>query len=148
MKRSSQFFSLAVVIAVGLLLSSHTAHAYSAFPDPLNNADVPILINRIVTAVLGIVGSLFFVMFLWGGFQYMTAGGDAGKVKNGRTTLLNAVIGIALVAFSYVITGYVAAWIWIGSNGNPTFDQPEDSIPAEGTPTGQNTLPTDFSTPN
>lgn len=131
MNRSSRYFVLALMLVVGALLTTHSAHAYSAFPDPLNNADVPVLINRIVTAVLGIVGSLFFVMFLWGGFQYMTAGGDAGKVKSGRTTLLNAVIGIGLVALSYVLAGYVLAWIWIGSEGNPQFD--EGQVPQQQT---------------
>lgn len=122
-----RFLSIGILamVAIGIFASFHAVHAYSAFPDPLNNADVPILVNRIATAFLGIIGALFFVMFLWGGFQYMTAGGDVGKVKHARTTLVNSVIGIALVAFSYVLAGWVLAWIWIGGIGVQSFDEPE-----------------------
>ena len=137
--------ALSAFLLVGYLLPIHGVHAYSAFPDPLNNADVPILVNRIVTQVLGLVGALFFVMFLWGGFQYMTAGGDAGKVKSARTTLLNAVIGIGLIALSYVIVGYILAVVWVGSVGLPeNFHEGETTTQQQGT----QPAPSDFSNPN
>lgn len=80
------------------------AHAAPyGFPDPLNDADVPTLINRIITQVLGIIGALFFLMFLWGGFQYLTAGGDTKKVGSAQKTLVNAVIGILIIAVAYGI---------------------------------------------
>jgi hypothetical protein len=87
------------------------------FPDPLNNATVPILVNRIVTAVLGIVGALFFVMFLWGGFQYLTAGGEVKKVQGAQKTLVNSVIGLVLIGTSYAIAGAILNWVAAGSAG-------------------------------
>jgi hypothetical protein len=89
---------------IAFFLAVPTVHAAPyGFPDPLNDADVPTLINRIITQVLGIIGALFFLMFLWGGFQYMTAEGDAKKVANARRTLVNAVIGIVIIAAAYGI---------------------------------------------
>ncbi len=73
------------------------------FPDPFAGASIPTIISYIITALLSLVGALFFVMFLWGGVAWLTAGGDAEKVKKARTTLTNAVIGLAIVALSYVL---------------------------------------------
>jgi len=73
------------------------------FPDPFNGANIPTIIKYVISALLSLVGALFFVMFLWGGVTWLTAGGDADKVKKARTTLTNAVIGLAIVALSYVL---------------------------------------------
>lgn len=146
MKRSLWRLAVPTLALLAVFAVAHHAHAYSAFPDPLNNADVPILVNRLVTAVLGIVGALFFVMFLWGGFQYMTAGGDAGKVKAGRTTLINAIIGIGLIVCSYAIVGNILGWIWVGVEGQPDYggDQATNATVQNAAPA----TPSDFSTPN
>jgi hypothetical protein len=94
------------VVSSFVIVTAAQAAPYG-FPDPLNSPDVPTLVNRIVTAVLGLIGALFFIMFLWGGFQYMTAGGDAKQVQSSRTTLLNAVIGMAIIAMAYGIVNAV-----------------------------------------
>ncbi|MFH2232396.1 MAG: hypothetical protein ABII13_04505, partial [Patescibacteria group bacterium] len=76
------------------------------FPDPLN-ADVPTLVNRIVSATLATVGAVFFIMFLWGGWLWMTAGGGTEKVEKSIKTLRNAVIGLIIVATSYALVTFV-----------------------------------------
>lgn len=73
------------------------------FPDPFQGASVPTIISYIISAVLSLVGALFFVMFLWGGFTWLTAGGDGKRVENARKALTNAVIGLLIVALAYVI---------------------------------------------
>ncbi len=73
------------------------------FPDPLCGADIPQIVNRLISAVLGLSGGLFFVYFLWGGFKYMTAGGDSKDVQAAQKTLSNAVIGLVIIALSYAI---------------------------------------------
>ncbi|MBU1629628.1 hypothetical protein KKF59_04800, partial [Patescibacteria group bacterium] len=50
-----------------------------------------------------LVGGLFFVMFLWGGVTWMISEGDKTKVEKATKTLKNAVIGIAIVATSYIL---------------------------------------------
>lgn len=71
--------------------------------DPLGGKSVPELIARIISQVLPLVGALFLLMFIWGGIMWMTAGGDSAKVQKATKTLTNAVIGIAIVVFAYVI---------------------------------------------
>jgi hypothetical protein len=73
------------------------------YRNPLGTTNVNTVINRIVRAALGIVGALFLGMFIYGGITWMTAGGDADRVKKAKQALINSVIGMLIVAFSYTI---------------------------------------------
>lgn len=85
-------------------LVSFDPHGYTP---PLGNADVPTIVGNVVKTVLPLVGSLFLIMFVYGGFLYMTASGDEKKVSSARKTLFNAVIGMAIVMGAYTIVAYV-----------------------------------------
>ncbi len=67
---------------------------------------VPSIINGVISRVLPMVGALFLLMFVWGGFQWLTAGGDSKKVDGAKTTIFNALIGVTLVSMAYFIVSY------------------------------------------
>jgi len=73
------------------------------FPDPLGGTNVSEIVKSLINSVLLLVGGLFFVMFLWGGVTWMISEGDKTKVEKATKTLKNAVIGIAIVATSYIL---------------------------------------------
>lgn len=68
--------------------------------------------------ILGyLVGLLYFVAIvfaLWGGFQILTAGGDEEKVKKGKTTLIQAVMGLIVIFLASSIIRWV---ISLGTDG-------------------------------
>ena len=66
------------------------------------------IVMNVVSMVLGIVGYLAIFMVIWGGYQYMMAQGDAGKLAAGKKTVTNAVIGMGLVLTASLISGAVA----------------------------------------
>jgi hypothetical protein len=68
---------------------------------------IPQLVGQLISALLGLFGALFLVLIIWGGVQYMTSGGDPGKVKHAKETLVNAIVGMLIVALSYAIARYV-----------------------------------------
>lgn len=68
---------------------------------------IPQIVGNLVSALLGLFGALFLVLIIWGGVQYMTAGGDPGKIKKAKDTLVNAIVGMVIVALSYAIARYV-----------------------------------------
>jgi len=47
------------------------------------------------------------IMFLWGAFEWITAGGDSSKVGKARDKITQAVIGLILMVGSFVIIAYV-----------------------------------------
>jgi amino acid transporter len=69
--------------------------------------DIPVLIGGIVRFALGIVGSLFLLMFIYGGFLWMTAGGSGDRTKKAKNTIVNAVLGMAIILLSYTIISFV-----------------------------------------
>jgi hypothetical protein len=63
------------------------------------------VINRVIKAFLGMVGALALAVFVYAGVLWMTAG-SSDRVKDARSAMKNAVIGLALIGFSYVITTF------------------------------------------
>lgn len=75
--------------------------------DPLGGATPQRLIAGFIRYILGFVGALFFGMFVWSGILWMTAGGDVEKVKTAKSTIVNAAIGMFIVAASYTIVSLI-----------------------------------------
>ncbi|MCC6563404.1 hypothetical protein IT087_00760 [Candidatus Uhrbacteria bacterium] len=73
------------------------------YRNPLGSVSINQLLGRIIRTVLGFVGALFLLMFVYGGATWMLAGGDAKKVQSGQRIFLNAIIGMVIVAISYSI---------------------------------------------
>ena len=117
MKFFSQIRRWSLLLAgAGVLASTRVALAASdvdavrtkyGFEDPMGGTTVPALIGRLITVAFPLVGSLFLIMFIWSGFQWLTAGGDPKKVQSAVTTMRNAVIGIAIVVGAYMIVSFL-----------------------------------------
>jgi len=65
---------------------------------------IPDTIGKIVAIVLSFVGSIFLILTIYSGIQWMTAGGNEDKVKQARTRLINSVMGLAITIMAYFIT--------------------------------------------
>jgi len=52
-------------------------------------------------------GILLFAYLLFGGFKYITAGGDEKAVDSAKRMLTNAVVGMIIIAFAYFIVGII-----------------------------------------
>ncbi|MBI4133294.1 hypothetical protein HY478_01640 [Candidatus Uhrbacteria bacterium] len=73
----------------------------------LGGADIRIVIARIIRVALGFLGVAALLIVLWGGFQWMTAGGDDEKVASAKRTLINGSIGLALILSAFAITQFI-----------------------------------------
>jgi hypothetical protein len=54
-----------------------------------------------------IVGAASVIMIIYGGFRYITSGGDSGKVGNAKNTLIYAIVGLVIVALAQIIVRFV-----------------------------------------
>jgi|GEM_PF-1208654 len=111
MKLSKKFRILPLVIIFGLslfLLRAATVSAAGILPPCVTYGDCTIcdMLNtaiQIGVFVIGIVGSLVLLMFVFGGFMMLTSGGASDKIKKGKDILINAVIGLAIVFLAYTV---------------------------------------------
>ena len=65
---------------------------------------IPNTIGQIVAIVLSFVGSIFLILTVYSGLQWMTAGGNEEKVKQARTRLINSIMGLVITVAAYFIT--------------------------------------------
>ncbi len=75
--------------------------------NPLGNTQPASLIGQIISSVLGIVGSLALVMFIYGGLIWMTAAGNSEQISKGRNILIWATIGLVVIFSSYALVHFV-----------------------------------------
>ena len=73
--------------------------------DDVNSANT--VIANIINAVLGVVGSLALVMFVFGGLTWMTAAGNNERVEKGKNILIWATIGLVIIFASYALVEFV-----------------------------------------
>jgi len=78
-------------------------------PDPLGDSHPTpqILIGTIINGILGLVGSLALVMFIYGGLVWTTAAGSAEKIQKGKDILVWATIGLIIIFSAYAIVIFV-----------------------------------------
>ena len=100
------------IYKAGIILSLIALLSMVALPITAQVLDNPLgnqnpqpqdLYGRLIFAFMGITGIIALLMFIIGGFQWMTAGGNAEKVKQGRDTLLWAIMGLVVIFSSYAI---------------------------------------------
>lgn len=99
----SLFFAAQFALASGVYTNLRTA----AGTDLVKNSDIVTMIGGIVGVIIGLLGVVLALIIIYGGFIWMTAGGDPKKVEKGKDMIKNAVIGLVIVFAAYAITGFV-----------------------------------------
>lgn len=62
---------------------------------------------RMTKIILGVVGSLALLFFVYGGVMFLISAGSSDKVSKAKGIIVNAVIGLAIVFLSYLIVQFV-----------------------------------------
>jgi hypothetical protein len=77
-------------------------------PPGMQITDIGLLISRVISVALMISAIAVFAFLVWGGLQWITSGGDKGKVEEARGRITNALIGLAIVAAAWAIMNLVS----------------------------------------
>ncbi|KKT40514.1 hypothetical protein A3K29_00975 [Candidatus Collierbacteria bacterium RIFOXYB2_FULL_46_14] len=67
------------------------------------------LINPLIYNVLIISGLIAFIVIIIAGFNYVSAGGDKGKIEQAQNMLNYSIIGLILVVLAFLITRVIGA---------------------------------------
>lgn len=67
------------------------------------------LAKKIVNIFSIIVGAVAIIMLIFGGFKYITSGGESGRVSGAKNTIVYAIIGLIIVALAQLIVHFVLA---------------------------------------
>ena len=61
--------------------------------------------------LLGFLALIGVIFAIYWGFQILTAGWDDDKVKKGKTTLINALLGIFVIWISWALISWIVGWL-------------------------------------
>jgi len=103
--------------------------AYGGDAEAGGAAQVPIIIGSIINAALGLLGVILIVLLIYGGFLWMTAGGNSEQVDKAKKIIVNGVIGLVIVMSAYTISYFVVQRI---SGATGISSDPTPAEPAEG----------------
>lgn len=65
------------------------------------------MFRTIVNTLLFIIGAISVIMIIFGGFKYVTSGGDSNGVTSAKNTILYAVIGLIVAVLAFAIIDFV-----------------------------------------
>lgn len=96
---------------------SSSNYGLDQVPNDLPKEDITEVVVRIVRYVIGLVGIILLVMLIYGGVMYMTSAGNEEQAKKAKQVLTYAIIGIVIIAMSFLITQFIVNALTGGSNG-------------------------------
>lgn len=64
-------------------------------------------VNKIINVVIGVLGVVAVAVVIYGGFLFLTAQGDPGKIKKGKDSITWGVIGLIIALLSWSIINFV-----------------------------------------
>jgi len=98
------------LVAVPMVSAQNTTDPFgvnAADTTGLGNQDLMETINGIIQVILGFLGILAVIIILWGGFIWMTAMGDEGKVDTAKKLIVSGIVGIIIILSAYAIAQFV-----------------------------------------
>ncbi len=72
------------------------------------NRTLGVLFKTIIQWALGIAFAVAVIFLIYGGFLYITSGGNEEQATKGKSAVVNALIGIVVIILSFVIVNVVA----------------------------------------
>jgi len=81
---------------------------------------IEITYGVVIKGILSLLGILFLVLIIINGYQWMVAGGNEEIISKAKKGLQNALIGLGIVLFAYLITYALFSYL-----ENLTIIQPE-----------------------
>lgn len=82
--------------------------------------DIGLFISNIIGVALAIASIATFVLLVWGGLEWIMAGGDKSKLESARTRITNALVGLAIVAVAWAVFIFVDYFLGLEIAGTGT----------------------------
>ncbi len=111
MSKKTFILSLCLFFIISLVFLANFALAAECKPgalcDPIGGIGLVGIWGRISRLLIGFTGVLAFVLFVYGGFTWITSAGNPERIKKGQQILIWAIIGVVVTFSSYIILSMV-----------------------------------------
>ncbi|MBU1164849.1 pilin [Patescibacteria group bacterium] len=121
MKKTLQAYIISVTSFLLLFTIKVLPVFATALENPLTTNDPRVIIGYIINAILGIVGSLALLMFIYGGVIWLISQGNEQKVEQGKKLIVWSAMGLIVIFTSYALVIFVLRAVRApGSTGQTT----------------------------
>ena len=89
-----------------------------------------LIVAKGIQTVLSLLGVIFLILMIYGGFQWMTARGNEQQLEKAKNVITASVIGLIIVLSSYAISYFVVSKMSnsaLNQNVNATGSTPDSS---------------------
>ena len=112
----SSFLTPAVAVAAETIQITKPAQGFTSIGD---------FITKVLTFSFVIAVLLVLVMLVWGAFEWISSGGDKEAVGKARNRIINALIGLAVLAVAFALARLAATFLGFPDFGNITVPTPD-----------------------
>ncbi len=110
MKNLMKKLSISSLLVYAFAASASIAGATSpsdgwGYENPPTNVptDIEAAIMNVTNYILGFIAIIATLVIIWGGVQYLTAGGNEDTVANAKKTIAAGVIGMVVAGLAYAM---------------------------------------------
>jgi hypothetical protein len=72
-----------------------------------SSTSLTVIIGKLITVFLSLLGVIFLLLTIYAGFLWMTAAGDDKKIQSAKNILSAAVVGLVIILAAYAISDFV-----------------------------------------
>lgn len=84
----------------------------------LPTTDIRLIIANIIRIALGMLGLMAVIIIIYGGWLWMSAGGNEEQIDKAKKTLINGSIGLFIILSAYSIVVFVMNLLGLGGRGS------------------------------
>lgn len=104
----SAVFAFCILNSAFFIVSTAYAQVTAEVPGLILQApDIRVVIANIIRIALGFLGIITVCLILYGGFLWMTAGGNEETIEKAKKVLTNSIIGLVIILTSFAITQFL-----------------------------------------
>lgn len=80
---------------------------FNIFPSGGETSDVPLILLAVTDSLLRLAGMVAVAFVIYGAFQYVTSQGEPERSARAQSTILNALIGLAVALIAVAAISFV-----------------------------------------
>jgi amino acid transporter len=84
------------------------------------------VVATIVQIVLGLLGVVFVFFLVYGGIQWMVAGGNEEQIKKAQNIIKRAIVGLIITLVAYIVSIFIIS-IFVSSTGPDNGIDPSEA---------------------
>ncbi len=92
----------------------------------LPTTDIRVVAVNLINILLGVLGIIFLLLVLYGGFLWMTSAGNDEQASKGRKIIGNSIIGLIVIFVAFALTTFVFNILQDTVNVPTTGSEPTD----------------------